>query len=66
MPDPVLGVPYEEPSKTGETVGLPGIGLKKHNVLHITRKEREDGTKGGLERGGQALLLNFNFDIRCM
>lgn len=64
--DPVLKVSYQKLSKTVDIVGLPGIGVRKHYILPVSRKERTDGTKGGLERGGAGLLLNCNYDIQFM
>ena len=61
--DSILKVLYQKLSKTMSIVELLNIDTKKHYVLHVNRKERDDDIKDGLKRGEQALLLNCEYNI---
>ena len=63
--DNVLQTPYLKLSSTVNVVGLPGIGCRKHYVMHVKRVAKDDGGTR-LERGGQILLLDLNYDIQYM
>lgn len=66
--DPVIKAPLLKLGKTAavEIIGLSGIGAKKHFLLQVKRQVREDGSKRGLIRGGNGLLLYWNHEIQFM
>lgn len=63
--DSVLGVAFLKLSSSTVIIGLPGIGSKKHYVMHVKREEQLNGSRR-LIRGGSILLLNWNHDIQFM
>ncbi|KAL9035485.1 MAG: hypothetical protein Q9180_004837 [Flavoplaca navasiana] len=62
--DPVLNIPYKKLSTNVLVVGLPRIGAQKQYIMNVRRKLKDVGV--ALERGGQSLLLQCNYDIQFM